>query len=188
VDEIGAGEPDPARKRMSQRQALHDDGGHRQAEEGEPGQSDEVDPFEHGDPRDCNRPESHDAGQQSRDEGAGAPGRHPNRADVGRAEDEGPDDDPVTEPQSPVEEGGSDRVRRRGEAKREAAPEPPSVQLDRLGDELADRSVRWMDGGLDEETLAGEVRRQRRGRFTRTRKVAIAPGLPRLSTALTRTT
>jgi hypothetical protein len=167
VGEIGPREPNPAPKSLTERQALDDDGRHRKAEEGEPAERDEVHPLEHGDPRDGNRPERDDTGEQSRAERSGAPRRHADRADVGRPEDKWPDDDPVAELHATVQERGSDRVRSRGEAKREAAPEPPSVQLDCLGDELADGTVSRVHGGLHKETLSGRRERQRRRRFTR---------------------
>ena len=148
MGEIGPCEPKPAPKRLTERQALDDDGRHREAEEGEPGQRDEVDPLEHGDPRDGNRPEREDRRRAGRAERSGSPGRHPDRGDVGRAEDEGANDDPVAELYAPVQERGSDGVRSRREAKREAAPEPPSVQLDRFGDDLTDRAVGGRDGDL----------------------------------------
>ncbi len=157
MGEIRPCEPKPAAKRLTERQTLDDDGRHREAEEREPGKSDEVDPLEHGDPRNGNRPEGEDAGDQRRAKRSGTPGRNPDRRDVGRAEHEGADDDPVAELYAAVQERGSDGVRSRREAKREAAPEPPSVQLDRFGDDLTDGAVGGRDGDLagdvHEETL-----------------------------------
>ncbi len=145
MGEIGTCEPNPAPKRLTERQTLDDDGWHRQAEDGKPGERDEVDPLEHGDPRDGNRPEREDPGDHGRAERSGTRGRYPDRAHIRRAENERADDDPPAELYAPVQERSSDRVRGRREAKREAAPEPPSVQLDRLGDDLTDRAV----GGLN---------------------------------------
>ena len=145
MGEIGPCEPNPAPKRLTERQTLDDDDRHREAEDGKPGQRDEVDPLEHGDPRDGYRPEREDAGEHGRAERSGTSARHPDRADVGRAEHERPDGNPVGEPHAPVQERGSDGVRGRREAKREAAPEPASVQLDRFGDDLTDCAV----GGLN---------------------------------------
>jgi hypothetical protein len=152
VGEIGPRKPDAAAQSLTERQALDDDCRYRQPEEGEPSKRDEVDPLEHGYPRDGNRPERDDAGDQRRAKCSCAPGSDPDRGDVGRAENERADDDSVTELHAPVQERRSDRVRGQGEAEREAAPEPPSVELDRLGDELADSAIGRRDGDL-----AGDV-------------------------------
>jgi hypothetical protein len=159
VGEIGPCEPNPAPKSLAERQALDDDGRHRETEEGEPGERDEVDPLEHGDPRDGNRPEREDAGEHGRAERSAASGRHPDRAHVGRPEDERADDDPVAELHAPVQKRGSDRVRGRGKAEREGAPEAPSVQLDRLGDELTDSALVRRDGDLTGDVHEGTLPR-----------------------------
>ena len=146
--EIGPREPNPAPKSLTERQALDDDGRHREAEERKPAERDEVDPLEHGDPRDGNRPEREDTGEQSRAEGPAAPGRHADRADIRRPQDERADDDPVTELHAPVQESGPDRVRGRREPQCKAAPEPAPVELDRLGDELTDGAIGRREGDL----------------------------------------
>jgi len=141
MGEVGASEPVPTPKGVRKREALNDDRRHRETDEGEPGQRDEVDALEHGDARQGDRPERNETGEHRRAEPPRAPARHPDCPDVRSAKDERPDDEPVGEPDASVQKGRSDRVRGRSEAKRETAPEPPAVQLDRIGDELANRAV-----------------------------------------------
>ena len=158
MGEIGRREPKPAPKRLTERQALDDDGRHREPEEGEPGQRDEETP--------SNTATRETAiGQRAKTPAItpgrtirGTPGRNPDRGDVGRAEHEGANDDPVAELYAPVQERGSDGVRSRREAKREAAPEPPSVQLDRFGDDLTDRAVGGGRGSRRETSTRGRYR------------------------------
>ena len=141
MDEVGAGELEPVAESPAQAPALDEHGRHGEADEREPGERDEIDAGENEHARGGERKEGDRARKERSPSCVSRTGRERDRPDVAERERKGPDDDPVPDPCTPVEERGPDREGGRRDPEPEPTPEPVPVELDRVGDQLADRPL-----------------------------------------------
>ena len=88
----------PAPKRRAEAPVLDEHARHREPEEGEPGERDEVDPLEDGHARDREREERDHAGHERATGSVPASGRDHGGPEVAEAEGERADDDAVGDP------------------------------------------------------------------------------------------
>ena len=138
MDEVGARESKPVLEGVPQAPTLDEHARHCEADEREPGERDEVDAREDEHARGGERQEGDRADKERSPSSVPRIGRERHRPDVAERERERPDDDPVPDARSAVEERGPDREGGRRDPEPEAAPEPVPVELDRVGDQLAD--------------------------------------------------
>jgi hypothetical protein len=157
VHVIRAGETTPSPQRLPDSALLEEGRGNREPGEGEPGErGQDEDPDEK-----ANRQKDEDADPEGGEE---CPARRPlprrehAGADVGECEQRSRKDEQRRLDLRPLAdrklvERGDDRTEREG------APEMPPVEPDRLGHELTDRLVGWMDSDLAGNVHAGKLQR-----------------------------
>jgi hypothetical protein len=155
VHEVGAREPEPVLERVPQASSLDEDARHREPDEREPGERDEVDAGEDEHARRGERQEGDRADEARPTSRVPRIGRDSHGPHVAERERERPEDDPVPDTHTSVEERGADREGRRRDPEPEPAPEPVPVELDRVGDQLADGPLgrrnlrRWLRHARD---------------------------------------
>jgi hypothetical protein len=108
MDEVGTGEPEALPQGIREPPSFDEHAGHGETDDREPGERDEVDACEDGHSRRRERQERDDPGEESAPRGVPPAGREHHRPDVTGGQGEGPDDDPVTDARSAVEERGAD--------------------------------------------------------------------------------
>ena len=138
MHEVGAGELDRMTKGSAQAPVLDEHARHREPEEREPGERQEVDPLEDGHARDGEREERDRAREQRAPRCVTASGRDDRGPEVAQAERQRPDDRPVCERDPAADERRADGERGRRKRDQEPAPEVVAVELDRVGDQLTD--------------------------------------------------
>ena len=138
MDEVGARESKPVLEGVPQAPTLDEHARHCEADEREPGERDEVDAREDEHARGCERQEGDRADEERSPSCVSRTGRHVHGPDVAERERERPDNEPVPDPRTAVEERGPDREGGRRDSEAKPAPEPVPVELDRVGDQLAD--------------------------------------------------
>jgi hypothetical protein len=138
VDEVGAREPEPLLEPIPEPSPLDENARHREPEEREPGKRDEVDAREDEHARRCERQEGDRADEERPTSRVPGIGRDRDGPDVAERERERPEHDSVRHTRAALEERRADREGCRRDAEPEPAPEPVPVELDRLGDQLAD--------------------------------------------------
>jgi len=141
VHEVRTGELDAAAKGRDKAAVLDEHARHREPEDREPREGDEVDPFEDEDPRDGEREERDDARKQCPAGRVPSSGRDNGRPEIAQAQRKRPDDDAVCDPCRAVEERGADRERRGRNRDQEPAPEVMAIEADRVCDQLADGAL-----------------------------------------------
>jgi quercetin dioxygenase-like cupin family protein len=149
VNEVGARELEPALERVSQAAALDEHARHRETDEREPGERDEVDAGEDEHPRRCERQEGDGADEERSTSRGLRVGGDLHRPDVAQRECKRPERDSPGDARAAVEGRSPDRESRRRNPEPEPAPEPVAVELDRVGDQLAHGALGRSDlGGL----------------------------------------
>ena len=138
MHEVGAGELDRTTKGSAQAPVLDEHARHREPEEREPGERQEVDPLEDGHARDGEREERDRAREQRAPRCVTASGRDDGGPKVAQPERERPDDEPVRNRAPAADERRADGERGRRKRDQEPAPEVVAVELDRVGDQLTD--------------------------------------------------
>lgn len=138
MDEVGTREPEPVLERVPQAAPLDQHTRYCEPDECEPGERDEVDAGEDEHARRGERQESNRTDEERPTSRVPRIGRDSNCPDVTERERERPEDDPVPDARASIEERGADREGGRRDPEPEHAPEPVPVELDRVGDQLAD--------------------------------------------------
>jgi quercetin dioxygenase-like cupin family protein len=141
VPEIRAGELDTAAKRGNERAVLDEHSRHGEADQREPRERDEVDPGEDDDARGGERQEGNRADEERAARSVPPSGRDDRRPEIAEAQGERPDDEPVDEARSSVDERGSDGERGCGDRDQDPAPERAAVEANRVRDQLSDGAV-----------------------------------------------
>ena len=109
MDEVGARKSKPVLEGVPQAPTLDEHARHGEADEREPGERDEVDAREDEHARRGERQEGDRAHEERSPSCVSRIGRERHRPDVAERERERPDDDPVPDPRTAVEERGPDR-------------------------------------------------------------------------------
>ena len=141
MDEVGAREIEAATERRPEAAVLDEHARHGEPEQREPGEREEIDPFEDGDARHRQREERHRAREQCASRGIPSSGRDDTGPQKAQSEKQRPDEKPVRDRDPAVDERGADGERGGRKRDQQAAPEVVAVELDRVGDQLADRSL-----------------------------------------------
>ena len=129
-------------ERIPEAPTFDEDARHREPEEGEPRERDEVDAGEDEHARSGERQEGDRTDEERPASRVPSVGRDSHRPHVTERERKRPEDDSVPDARASIEERGADREGGRRDPEPEPAPEPVSVELDRVGDQLADGPLR----------------------------------------------